>query len=159
MGYIYYLQADEILHEENIPYIKEIAEKDKYNSVSFPFYHFVNSWVPSTDKRFYKEAIRMVKNRSDIHLKGDGWTFEGNIDPCDNKCPNRIFHFGWVFPNANKTKHIEHFKIYQNVVEYRDNLVKACNDKRTEAYSVGDFKDFPEIAKRFIGKEKYEIEN
>jgi len=91
--YVYYLQSDEIIHESNVLFIKQIDKDGSYNSVDFPFYHFIRSWEPSSFG--YKSAIRMVKNIPTIKLMGDAWNFEGDINPkCEsNMVPKPIYHF------------------------------------------------------------------
>jgi hypothetical protein len=157
--YIYYLQADEIIHELNIWSIKKLSLSGKYNSFMFKFHHFIRSWEPSNEG--YREAIRMVRNTPGITLKGDAWTFEGLIDPVcsSDNFAKPISHFAWVFPNSNDIKDIEHSKIYANIPEYQDKMKKACvtclEDKNP--YPVGKFNDFPRLAKRFVGKKEYTL--
>jgi len=157
-NWIYYLQADEIVHEKNIDYIKSITNS-KYNSVEFPFYHFIRSWSPS--KEGYKSAIRMIRNKRDIFLKGDAWNFEGNIEPVC-KAENAIksvYHFAWVFPKQNDIKDIEHYGLYKNCIEYKEKMQKACVSlkKEKKSYPITDFNDFPELSKRFIGEAEYPL--
>ena len=89
--WVYYLQADEIIHEDNIKFIKFIAESSDYNAVSFPFYHFTRAWEPTQG---YTDAIRMIRNHRKINLKGDAWTFESEVDPvCPSiESPRPVYH-------------------------------------------------------------------
>jgi len=156
----YYLQADEVIHEDNIHFIKSVS-KLKYNSISFRFFHFNRAWVPS--KEGYKEAIRMVRGGKDIKLKGDAYTFEGNdiypMCPSD-KSPKPIYHFNWSFSAQNDLKDIEHAKLYQNYPEYRQkglNALKTLHNEK-EPYPLDpSFTDFPKVSRRFIGKAKYTL--
>lgn len=156
--WVYYLQADEIIHEDNVPFILDIASRPDYHSVSFPFYHFIRSWEPSDEG--YKEAIRMIRRNKDIRLMGDAWNFEGEICPiCPaGDVPKPIYHFAWVFPKQNDTKDVEHARIYENIPEYQDKMKNALQNPSSEekAYPMGEFNDFPALAKRFLGKPKYE---
>lgn len=154
--WIYYLQADEVIHEDNISHIKNISKSTQYNAASFPFYHFIRAWKPS--EQGYKEAIRMIRKNKRINIQGDAWTFEGEINPlCPaNLSPKPIYHFGWVFPKQNDIKDIDHSKIYTNMPEYQEKMRKALQNKdlRTK-YELEDFNDFPEISRRFVGKSEY----
>ena len=164
--WVYYLQADEIIPPETAEYIKNFADNDGfssdksggYNSLALSFSHFIRSWEPS--KEGYKNAIRMVRNGCG-HLKGDAWTFTGDdiVPTYDSFCPKDIFHFAWVFPKQNDIKDIEHAKLYQNYPEYQEKMKKACQDINSPKfpYPRTDFDDFPELARRFIGKAEYPL--
>jgi len=164
--WVYYLQADEIIPPETAEYIKNFANNDGfssdksggYNSLAFSFNHFIRSWEPS--KEGYKNAIRMIRNGCG-HLKGDAWTFTGDdiVPTYDSFCPKDIFHFAWVFPKQNDIKDIEHAKLYQNYPEYQEKMKKACQDINSPKfpYPRTDFDDFPELARRFIGKAEYPL--
>lgn len=151
--WILYLQMDEVYHENLISFIKNL-NLSKYNSVSFSFYHFLKSWSPSANPS-YSEAIRMVRNNSKFSLKGDGWTFEKVEPVCPSKlCPHKVYHFGSVFPKQNDVKDIEHFKLYQNIIEYKERLKNIGKGKSIYPLN-SSFGDFPELAKRFIGDAVY----
>jgi len=158
--WIYYLQADEIIHEDTVPHIKAIAKSSEFNSASFPFHHFINKWEPAVDDKYYKEAIRMIRRGRDISLMGDAWNFQGEVDPiCPaGHSPKPIYHFAWVFPPQNDIKNIEHAKIYKNIPEYQEKMQKACEvlDQPKQPYPRTDFDEFPRIPRRFVGKVKYE---
>jgi glycosyltransferase involved in cell wall biosynthesis len=160
-GWIYYLQADEVIHEDSVAHIKHIATLPQFNSVSFPFYHFIQSWSPATDPKYYQEAIRMIRRGRNINLMGDGWNFEGEIDPiCPaGHDPKPIYHFAWVFPKQNDTKDIEHAKIYKNIPEYQQKMQRACErlNEEKKPYPLTDFDDFPKLARRFVGNVKYTL--
>lgn len=157
--WIYYLQADEVIHEDSVEHIKHIATLDRFNSVSFPFYHFIRGWEPSEEG--YTESIRMIRNGRNSYLMGDAWNFEGEINPiCPaGHSPQPIFHFAWVFPKQNDVKQIEHGKLYKNHTEYQEKMQDALItiDQEKEPYPLTEFDDFPEITRRFIGKVKYEL--
>jgi len=157
--YILNLQADEIYHEDLGDSIKKIANMSEYNSVCFPFYHFIESWSPYKNPA-YREAIRMVRRNRNPRLKGDAWSFFG-VDPVypAQYISKPIYHFAWVFPKTNDTKHISHSNIYQNVVEYQEKMRNACRNiqKEKKPYLLGDFDDFPKLAKRFVGQAEYTI--
>jgi hypothetical protein len=157
--FTYLLQADEVIADETAQYIVKVSKIEDINSVCFPFYHFLRSWVPS--KGGYDKAIRMVR-RGHGKLKGDGFTFFGNdLDPVyqSKNCPKPIAHFAWCFPNQNIVKDIEHYKIYTNITEYKEKMIKAAGMVGMELppYPLGDFNDFPELARRFIGKAEYSL--
>lgn len=166
--WVYYLQADEIIAPETAQYIKDFANNDGfssdssggYNSLSLPYYHFIRSWTPSQNG--YKNAVRMVRNGCG-YLKGDAWTFTG-VDICpiyDSFCPKPIYHFAWVFSKQNDIKDIEHSKLYTNFPEYQEKMKKACQKPaKLEPYPLDpNFDDFPDLARKFVGKVEYPLDD
>jgi len=157
--YVFYLQADEIIHEDSVEFIRKACISNEYSSITFPFYHFIRSLRPSNEG--YKEAIRMVKNGQDIKLKGDAWTFEP-VNPVSpsNLCPKPTYHFAWIFPKNNDIKDIEHAKIYTNFPDYQDKMRKAISELKQEKKPYvleKDFDDFPKLSRRFLGQIEYKL--
>jgi len=163
--WVYYLQADEIIHEKNIEFIRNIPSS-KFNSVKFMFAHFIGSWKPlPVGGAAYSSAIRMVRNIPAISMVGDGWTFQGKIDPICPKelCPMPIFHLGWVFPKNIDLKNLEQAKIYRNMKAYQDKANQSR--ERIEAgYAAQqglpipeDYDDYPEVAVRLLGLFEYSL--
>ena len=63
--WIYYIQADEIVHEANLGFIKTVPERlAAYNSVAFGFLHFRPDIHHILAAPAYTHAIRMFKNLS-----------------------------------------------------------------------------------------------
>jgi glycosyltransferase involved in cell wall biosynthesis len=165
--WVYYLQADEIIHEDNWQFIKGISEgkQGKVNSVKFMFNHFIGSWTPlPKGAAAYSAAIRMVRNVPSISLMGDAWTFEGGIDPvvAPTMPPKPIYHLGWVFPKNCDEKSISHAKIYSSMPAYQEQADKA-KKRQSEGYDgeVGlpkpdNFDDFPIGVERLLGMFEYE---
>jgi len=164
--WVYYLQADEVLHESNANFVKDINayHSHEFNSVSFRFYHFINSWKPLESGRAYDEAIRMVKNSPDITFLGDAWNFQGGINPtCPaGLSPKPIYHLGWVFPKNCDIKSVEHGKIYAKHQSYQDSAAKAKQRMSDGNYQGGyekpaDFDDYPEGVARLFGLVEYQL--
>jgi len=158
--WVYLLQADEIIHEKLVACIKNVSNMPQYNSVMFGFNHFIKAWAPDKNPA-YKEAIRMVRRKSNPILKGDAWSFYVAMPVyASNFLPQKIFHFPWVFPKTDDIKHIEHSNIYQNIPEYQEKMRMACRNLYTEKipYPVDpNYDDFPELAKRFVGALEYTL--
>jgi len=164
--WIYYLQADEVIHEGNTEFLRGIAEgkPGNFNAVEFYFWHFLRSWNPVKSGAAYHKAIRMVRNRSDIRLLGDAWTFHGSVKPtCPSSAvPHPLFHLGWVFPENCDVKDVEHAKIYTGMKAYQDNAKSAKERLAAGGYEKGydgpvDTSAFPAIIGRLYGMVKYEL--
>lgn len=164
--WVYYLQADEVLHDDNSAFVRSIAEgNDGYNAVMFEFYHFINGWEPiPMGGAAYHHAIRMVRNKNDICFMGDAWTFDGGVKPicCHTKVPKPIYHLGWVFPKNCDIKKVEHGKLYKGMGNYQNDAQAAQKRIDVGVYEKGfalpkDFSDFPEGVSRLFGKIQYEL--
>lgn len=166
--WVYYLQADEIIHKDNYQPIRDIASGKfgNFNSVNFAFSHFIGSWDPlPLGGACYSYAVRMIKNIPTTYLIGDAWTFGGTIHPVfePGTVLKPIYHFGWVFPKNINQKNIEHAKLYPSLPEYQQKAKQSM-----EAILTGKienkglplpqtFTDFPENMKRLIGCFEYTL--
>lgn len=93
-----YLQADEVLHEEDFDIINNdirYAEENGYDAISFQYLHF---WQTHHDiaisKTWYPNEIRAIKLNSEIVSWGDGQSFKNCQKIFYSKA--RIFHYGHV---------------------------------------------------------------
>ena len=166
--WIYYLQADEIIHPGNYSYIRMIADNDiPVNSVEFWFVHFLGSWIPIGPLSvpdwpgFYNVAIRMVRNRDDIQLRGDAWTFGGETNPAmiAELAPRHLYHLAWVFPENILQKRMSKANIYTRNVDLQKGAAEAWDlleaGKSLPPLSVGDLGDVPPCVHRLVGMPKY----
>jgi len=164
--WVYYLQADEVLHEENSDFVRDIADNhsEEFNSVIFRFAHFIHAWEPLPPGQAYDEAIRMVKNDRRIKFLGDAWTFTGAIAPtCPAGLgPKPIYHLGWVFPKNCDVKSIEHAKLYAGRRDYQASAKRAKQNLAADQYATGfdangTFSDYPAGVERLIGMVEYKL--
>jgi hypothetical protein len=97
--WIYNLQADEVIHEVFLPMLRILVNQgtSEYRSFAVKFLHFVGDFKHIETKPGYGFAVRLAPNREDIFVAGDGWTFDGAIDPFGIIEDPPLFHFGWVY--------------------------------------------------------------
>ena len=99
VNYIWVADSDEFYHYEDISYIKNQLEQNKYTFVEFFMYHF---W----------------KNINTIGVGGEGWSYEKEID--------RIFQY---YPGARFTSHRPITMLNQEGVSVKEvNPLKAENN-------------------------------
>jgi hypothetical protein len=111
----FYLQADEVIHEDDLPQIKKALElyKDspEVEGLLFKYIHFYGSYnVIATARNWYRNEVRIVKKNSLTRSVGDAQGFRvAGRKPRVVPCGARVFHYGWVkAPEAmaEKNKHM-----------------------------------------------------
>ena len=153
--WIYYIQADEVVHEDNLPLIRNIAASRKdFHSAAFSFLHFDGSWDHIVENPSYEWAIRMFRNGYDIRSHRDGWSFDGEVEPvlnCTQDC-QPIFHYGWIFRENIKAKQENHARLYPENEKYQRAAKRpAPSEPPKPNYSGGH----PKIVKPLMKVDKY----
>jgi len=104
-----YLQADEVLHEDDIMWLldalKKANEREDVDGLLFDYLHFygdfrVINWNPSA----YRREVRAVRLNRNIRSYGDAQGFrkvgaDGTLEKLRVMPANsRVYHYGWVRP-------------------------------------------------------------
>lgn len=101
----FYLQADEIIHENDLPKIQEYCAKylnnKKVEGILFKYYHFwgdYNHHLPYHG--WCRNEIRVIKNNCNIVSFKDAISFRKTDDSKLNVVPidAHIYHYGWARP-------------------------------------------------------------
>jgi glycosyltransferase involved in cell wall biosynthesis len=100
----FYIQGDEVVHEQYLPVIKKAMEKYKngknIEGLLFKYKHFYGSYDYVGDsRRWYRHEIRVIRNNKEIRSYRDAQGFRINgrklhVKPIDAF----IYHYGWVKP-------------------------------------------------------------
>ena len=103
-----YLQADEVLHEQDLPLLRASLERCQHMRVeglSFRYLHFYGSYETVQDNPlwFYRRATRAVRLGVGVRSAGDACGFlvigpNGSRRLRRTNIAARIFHYGWVRP-------------------------------------------------------------
>jgi len=106
--WVFYIQGDEAVHEQDFPKIKEAMLKWKdhkeVEGLLFNYRHFYGSYDYIGDtRRWYRKEIRVIRNDKRIRSYKDaqGFRIEGkklNVKPVDAY----IHHYGWVKDPRNQ---------------------------------------------------------
>mgnify|MGYP001389519738 CR=1 FL=1 len=97
-----YIQADEVLHDDDYKQLKIQLEKYKddpnVDGLLFDYVHFYGSYDYVGDSRtWYRKEIRAIKNYKNIQSYKDAQGFRKNGEKLNVKLANaRIHHYGWV---------------------------------------------------------------
>lgn len=128
-----YLQADEVLHEAELPALR--AALDRYRAapvetLSFRYHHFYGSYglVQDDPRHWYRRATRALKTGRGIYAVGDACAFEVRDGerwrrPRRADLPLHVYHYGWVQPPA----------LMRRRMENRDRLYRGEDWQATEA--------------------------
>ena len=115
--WLFYLQADEVIHEDYLPVIKnrcqELLHDRKVEGLLFKYLHFWGDYYHYHNSHsWYKKEIRIIRNDPDIHSWESAQSFRRipNFDEINfrqqhdtNKLKVAsvdayVFHYGWVRP-------------------------------------------------------------
>jgi hypothetical protein len=104
-----YLQADEVLHEEDLELFHRDLDEAMalgYDAVSFQYLHFwLDHFHIATMKRWYPCEIRAIRLNGKIQSYGDAQSFVGHKKIYDSKV--RIYHYGHVRDQSVYLKKME----------------------------------------------------
>ena len=104
----FYLQADEVVHEDDLPMIRASMQRHLPNlsvkGLLFRYLHFVADYW-STNPWFYHKAVRIIRNNGEVESCGDAVGF--HFKPTQQYLQSgpkewlalsggRMFHYGWV---------------------------------------------------------------
>jgi len=109
---VFYLQADEVMHNEDIMRLPDLIEG--YNSVSLSFKHIRYDFkycLDSSGDRCYNRAIRFFRNNGDVYPYYDAYTFSGDVHPVLNS-DMIVYHVGYVFLKNILQKVINHANFF-----------------------------------------------
>jgi hypothetical protein len=103
-NWVFYLQADEVLHEADLPIIREAMEfylkNPSVEGLLLHYHHFFGTYDYIGDNRtWYRHEIRAIKPHPELHAYRDAQGFRiGNRKINVAEIPAHVYHYGWVKP-------------------------------------------------------------
>ena len=100
----FYLQADEVVHEQDLPSIRDACEKyandSEIQALLFAYVHFYGSYkVVAQARNWYRNEVRIVRNGIGARSVGDAQSFRiGEQKPRVARTGATIMHYGWAKP-------------------------------------------------------------
>jgi hypothetical protein len=100
--WLFYIQADEVLHEQYYDVVRNAMEKykgdDRVEGLLFNYYHFYGSYRYIGDgRRWYSREIRVIRNNKKIRSYQDAQGFRLDNRKLNVKLIDAyIYHYGWV---------------------------------------------------------------
>jgi glycosyltransferase involved in cell wall biosynthesis len=135
-----YLQADEVIHENDHAGIREAMERyrndENVEGLLFNYVHFYGSYhYVGSSRKWYRHEVRIVRNDRRIHSYRDAQGFRKDDRPLRvKKIKARIFHYGWVKNPAQQTEKQKSF----HRLWHSDEKVKAKVKEELFNYSEID---------------------
>lgn len=147
IDWAFYIQGDEVLHDEGIPAIKAAMKKWKDNpkidGLLFKYRHFYGSYdYIGEASHWYRKEIRIVRKRKDIYSYRDAQGFrKGNNQKLRVKAVDAyIHHYGWVKdPRAMQGKQESFHKMWHDDAWMEKNIAKAEEFDYSEIDALAKF--------------------
>lgn len=149
--WLFHLQADEIIHEDDLNIIKlslqENINKKKVDGFLLKFINFFGDYDHySPSRRFHQREIRIVRNDPHIRSYKDSMgfrKFDNTQDPNEKgtklwvkQMEATVYHYSWVKPpKIQKAKHIEFIKRYNPT----DDFIKGLEEEYGDGYHYRGF--------------------
>ena len=165
--WLFYIQADEVLHEKYYAVILDAMEKYKddksVEGLLFNYYHFYGSYSLLGDgRRWYSKEIRVIRNNIGIRSYLDAQGFRRDGRKLRAKLIEAyIYHYGWVrTPFEMQHKYADFGKLWHADALY-ENWAEDFKKKHlpfdySKIDSVSVFTGtHPEVMKDLVGKEDW----
>lgn len=101
--YCQYIQGDEVIHQDDIPLIKEsiqrLEQSQDCDGLVFQYLHFYgNINIIKKTRNVYRREIRLIRNNKDIisWLDAQGFRYKNETKIKCLITSARIFHYGWA---------------------------------------------------------------
>lgn len=119
--WVFYLQADEVVHEKYHEAIREAMAKWQYNEevdgLLFKYTHFYGTYrYIGNSRRWYRNEIRIVRNDKSIRSYRDAQGFRKNGEKLRVKSLEAaVYHYGWVKnPKTMQTKLLDFHRLWHD---------------------------------------------
>jgi hypothetical protein len=117
----FYIQADEVVHEQYLPAIVEGMERYKdspeVEGLLFKYTHFYGNYqYVGNTRQWYRNEIRIIRNNKEIRSYRDAQGFRKNNEKLHVKpIEAYIYHYGWV-----KNPHLQSEKLRNSIQLYSE---------------------------------------
>jgi hypothetical protein len=142
----FYIQADECIHEKDLPAIKAGMEKYKddkqVDGLLFNYTHFYGSYDYTGDSRkWYRREIRIVRNNAGIRSYKDAQGFRKSGQKLNVKqIPATIYHYGWVKPPEHQqAKQLDFNRLWHDEEWIQKNVVPGSEFDYSRIDSLAPF--------------------
>ncbi|MFD2933352.1 glycosyltransferase family protein [Spirosoma flavum] len=121
VDWAFYIQGDEVLHEQYIPVVREAMERylddPDVDALLFKYLHFYGSYSFVGDsRRWYRREVRVIRNTGNIvsYKDAQGFRTRDNQKLKVKLIDAYIYHYGWVKPPETQKKRLRHTNHFWN---------------------------------------------
>lgn len=151
--WLFYLQADEVVHEKYLPHIVDqcrlYRDDQRVEGFLFDYIHFYGDYWHHIDYHgWYPEEIRIVRNDPDIHSFASAQSFrriphfdgksyrdkEGTFKLQVKKIDAAIYHYGWVRPPSLMQRKSKSFHAIHKGTAHAEQIYQ----ERSESFDYGN---------------------
>lgn len=164
--WLFYLQADEVVHEQYLPVIKEAMLRYKddkaVEGLLFRYVHFYGSYYYVADgRKWYSHEIRVIRNNKKIRSYRDAQGFRLDDKKLNvKKIDAAIYHYGWVKnPVFMQKKRKENARFWINEQEEKEWMAKMEKEGEQFDYSQIDSLSLFEGSHPAVMKERVAAED
>lgn len=169
--WLFYIQADEVLHEQYHPVILDVMKKyredERVEGLLFRYHHFYGSYKFIGDgRKWYSKEIRVIRNNKKIRSYRDAQGFRMDGRKLNVKLIGAyIYHYGWVRnPVAMKKKYTDFSKLW-NTDDAAHNAWVAAEEKKGQQFDYSDIDSVtlftgthPAVMKELVRKEDWNFD-
>jgi len=167
--WLFYIQADEVLHEQYHPVILDIMKKyredERVEGLLFHYHHFYGSYKFIGDgRKWYSKEILVIRNNKKIRSYRDAQGFRMDDRKLHVKLIDAyIYHYGWVRnPLAMKKKFTDFGKLWNT--DESHNAWIAEEDKKGSEFDYSNIDSVtlfagthPAVMKNLVSKEDWDF--
>jgi len=131
----FYIQGDEVVHEQYLPVVKKAMEdnldKPEVEGLLFKYLHFYGSFDYVGDSRhWYRNEIRVIRNNKKIRSYRDAQGFrKDNIKLNVVPIEAYIYHYGWVRHPKYMQEKVNAVKAYYEGLSDNEAQQKAAEEE------------------------------
>jgi len=165
--WLFYIQADEVFHEQYHSIIYNDMEKykvdNKVEGLLFNYHHFYGSYNFIGDGRqWYSKEIRVIKNNKKIRSYQDAQGFRMDDQKLQVKLTDvYMYHYGWVRnPITMQKKHTD-FGMFWNGIELHAKWI-AVQEKKSSSFDYSNIDSIttfngthPKVMHNLVSKEDW----
>lgn len=162
----FYIQADEVIHEQSHAILKEAMERWKDNpeveGLLMKYTHFYGSYDYTGDSRqWYRNEVRIIRNDRSIRSYKDAQGFRKSGKPLQVKSTGAtIHHYGWVKPPESQKTKLKYFHTLwhdENWLKKHKSSIEGFDYSRID--SLARFTGtHPEVMKERIARKNWDFE-
>ena len=168
--WLFYIQADEVVHEQYLPVIKAAMERylddRRVEGLLFNYHHFYGSYKYIGDgRKWYSKEIRVIRNNKNIHSYRDAQGFRWADDRKLNVklIDAYIYHYGWVRnPLTMQQKYADFSKLWTGQPAEGKELKAKAKEEQFDYSKIDSVTLFegthPAVMKELVKKEDWNFD-